>query len=79
MGVPTTMWDKDGPQVNMSTEGQASSLSLAATLPCTAQVYVAPYGIALQKQAAGTELEARLSWAMTGWGNFKPFLLSEIG
>ncbi|KAL4433401.1 hypothetical protein ABPG77_010254 [Micractinium sp. CCAP 211/92] len=30
------------------------------------QVYVAPYGIALQKQAAGTELEARLSWAMTG-------------
>ncbi|KAL4451634.1 hypothetical protein ABPG75_007296 [Micractinium tetrahymenae] len=30
------------------------------------QVYVAPYGIALQQQAANSELEARLSWAMTG-------------
>ena len=31
------------------------------------EAYVSPYGIAINKQAAGSELEQRLVYALTGW------------
>ena len=31
------------------------------------EAYVSPYGIAISKQAAGSELEQRLVYALTGW------------